>query len=73
MTKTDWPKEPLTPDVMDMLDHVLREACSENGVETASQRGLSAAKALVDWFEFGIRDESEFSRLAREELNSKSE
>ncbi len=72
MTKTDWPKEPLTPDVMDMLDRVLRDVCSEHGIEAVSSQGQSTAKALVDWFEFGIRDEGEFGRLAREELSSKS-
>jgi hypothetical protein len=72
VTKTDWPKEPLTPDVMDMLDRVLRDLCSERGVEVVSVEGQTMAKALIDWFEFGVRDEDEFARLAGEEFSVKS-
>ncbi|WP_283193020.1 hypothetical protein [Rhizobium sp. AN80A] len=68
MTKTDWPKEALTSEAMEMLDRVLRQWCTEQTCDVTSDRGQATAKALIDWFEFGVRDEKELERLARDEM-----
>lgn len=71
MAKTDWPKEPLTSETMKMLDRILREWCAEQDCEPSSEAAIVQAKALIDWFEFGVRDEAELSRLLRDELTTK--
>ncbi len=49
MTKTDWPKEPLTTANVHMLHGVLVDWCRNNDCDTSSDRGRLAAKALVGW------------------------
>jgi hypothetical protein len=66
MAKTDWPKEPLTADTMQLLDRILTEWCAEHSCEKSSERARITAKTLVDWFEFGIHDENELASLARD-------
>ncbi|MFS2153409.1 MULTISPECIES: hypothetical protein [unclassified Rhizobium] len=72
MTKTDWPKEALTSEAMEMLDRILKQWCLEQNCDVSSDRGQATAKALIDWFEFGVQDEKELARLARDELPLKS-
>ncbi|APO78637.1 hypothetical protein AM571_PC00900 (plasmid) [Rhizobium etli 8C-3] len=71
MAKTDWPKEPLTSETLNMLDRVLREWCTEQDCEPSSEAAIVQAKALIDWFEFGVRDEAELSKLLRDTLTTK--
>ncbi|WP_244619063.1 hypothetical protein [Rhizobium sp. 18055] len=71
VTKTDWPKEALTSEAMEALDRVLRAWCLERAVAVDSEQGQATAKALIDWFEFGVHDEQELARLARDELQMK--
>jgi hypothetical protein len=66
MTKTDWPREPLTAETMQLLDRILSDWCLENACEKHSGEGQVTAKMLVDWFEFGIHDETELARLLRD-------
>ncbi|MBB3649179.1 hypothetical protein FHX14_005413 [Rhizobium sp. BK619] len=66
MAKTDWPKEPLTTDTMQVLDRILTEWCAEQSCEKSSEGARVTAKTLVDWFEFGIHDEGELARLVRD-------
>jgi hypothetical protein len=56
---------------MDLLDRVLKEWCTERNCAVDSEQGKATAKALIDWFEFGVRDEQELARLARDELQIK--
>ena len=72
MTKTDWPKEALTSEALEMLDRVLKQWCVEQNFDADSDRGQATAKALIDWFEFGVQDVNELARLARDELPLKS-
>ena len=72
MTKTDWPKEALTSEALEMLDCILTHWCVEQNCDANSDRGQATAKALIDWFEFGVQNENELARLARDELPLKS-
>lgn len=36
-----------------------------------SEQAQTTAKALIDWFEFGVHDEAELARLSRDELQLK--
>jgi hypothetical protein len=72
MTKTDWPKEALTSEALEMLDRILTHWCVEQDCDANSDPGQATAKALIDWFEFGVQDENELARLARDELPLKS-
>lgn len=72
MTKTDWPKEALTSEALEMLDRILKQWCVEQNCDANGDRGQTTAKALIDWFEFGVQDENELVRLARDELPLKS-
>ncbi|MBB3595116.1 hypothetical protein FHX08_005526 [Rhizobium sp. BK529] len=68
MSKTDWPKEPITDETMQTLDRILREWCAEAGVSPNSAEAQSKAKTLVDWFEFGVRSEDELARVIRDDI-----
>lgn len=68
MAKTDWPREPLTADTMQLLDRILSDWCAEQPWDKNSDRGTTTAKMLVDWFEFGIHDEQELARLVRDPM-----
>jgi len=68
MTKTDWPTEPLTTGAMETLHRILRDWCCEHNCERSSERGQATARMLVDWFEFGVRDEGELAALLRDQL-----
>jgi len=67
MSKTDFPKEPITDETMQTLDRILKEWCTEAGVGPSSPQAHSIARTLVDWFEFGVRDEEELGRLIRDD------
>jgi len=67
MSKTDWPKEPLTNEILQQLDRILEDWCTEHDCDTSSDRGQAAARALFNWVEFGVRDDDELSKLLREE------
>lgn len=69
--KTDWPKEALTSEAMGILDRVLRQWCAEHNCALDSEQAQATAKALIDWFEFGVHDEAELARLSRDELQLK--
>ncbi|WP_160004734.1 hypothetical protein [Rhizobium sp. 18055] len=66
MAKTDWPREPITADTMQVLDRILSEWCAEHSCDKSSDEGQVTARMLVDWFEFGIHDEQELARLLRD-------
>jgi hypothetical protein len=66
MAKTDWPREPLTADTVQVLDRILSDWCAEHSCDKDSDEGHVTAKMLVDWFEFGIHDEQELARLLRD-------
>jgi hypothetical protein len=68
VAKTDWPKEPLTGEAVTLLNDVLQEWRAEMGFQPDSEAVSSQARVLVGWFEFGIRDKDELSRLLRDEL-----
>ncbi len=68
MTKTAWPKEPLTNADMQILHGVLVDWCRNNACDPSSDRGKLAAKALVGWHEFGIHDAAELAQLMRDEV-----
>ncbi|MFS2152703.1 hypothetical protein [Rhizobium sp. Rhizsp42] len=68
MTKTDWPKEPLTTTDLQMLHGVLIDWCRDNDCDPSSDRGRLAAKALVGWHEFGIHDAAELTNLMHDEV-----
>jgi hypothetical protein len=68
LTKTDWPKEPLTTADLQMLHGVLVDWCRNNDCDPSSDRGRLAAKALVGWHEFGIHDAAELAQLMRDEV-----
>ncbi|MBW9054535.1 TipAS antibiotic-recognition domain-containing protein [Rhizobium mesosinicum] len=68
MSKTDWPKEPITDEIMQTLDRILRDWCAETGVSPDSAEAQSKAKTLVDWFEFGVRGEDDLARVIRDDI-----
>ncbi|MGO4352667.1 hypothetical protein AB4Z25_12120 [Rhizobium sp. RAF36] len=63
MAQTDWPREPLSAETMQVLDRILSDWCAEHSCDKATDEGQVTAKMLVDWFEFGIHDEQELARL----------
>ncbi|MBB4438194.1 MULTISPECIES: hypothetical protein [Rhizobium] len=68
MATTDWPKEPLTTEAIEILDRLLKNWCAEYGCDTGSLRAQMTARILIDWFEFGVRDEGELAVLVRDQL-----
>jgi len=69
MALTDWPREPLTAETMLILDRVLRDWCVQEDCEIESEMATLTAKSLVDWFEFGVRDEGELARVIRDQIS----
>ena len=69
MTRTVWPKEALTSEAMNFLDSIHREWCLTAHCRRDSDLGLARAKALVDWFEFGVRDRNELLGLLSEDFS----
>lgn len=67
LTKTDWPKAPLTTVDLQMLHGLLVDWCHNNDCDPDSDRGQVAARALVDWHEFAIHDAAELAKLMRDE------
>jgi len=63
MTTTDWPKEGIQSHDMDMLQAVLEHWCADRLVEMQSPEAQLAARSLVDWYEFGIKDPAELRSL----------
>jgi hypothetical protein len=63
MTTTDWPKEGIQSDDVDMLQAVLKAWCAEKSLEMKSPEAQVAARSLVDWYEFGIKDAAELKTL----------
>lgn len=63
MTTTDWPKEGIQSDDVDMLQMVLRNWCADRSLDIKSPEAEAAAKSLVDWYEFGIKDPAELKTL----------
>jgi len=68
MNKTDWPKEALTSDIMHMLSNILDRWCDNRGLSRQSPEAKTLARSLVDWYEFGVRDHAELSKLIDDEL-----
>lgn len=68
MSKTDWPKDPITNEMMKTLDSILQEWCRETGASPDSAEAQTKARTLVDWFEFGVRDHNELGRLLRDDV-----
>lgn len=66
MAKTDWPREPLSAETMEVLDRIFSDWCLEHSCDKGSDEGQVTAKMLINWFEFGIRDELELARLVRD-------
>ena len=56
MTTTDWPKEGIQSDDVDMLQAVLKDWCADHSLDIKSPEAQVAARSLVDWYEFGIKD-----------------
>jgi len=50
-----------------MLHGLLVDWCHNNDCDPDSDRGQVAARALVDWHEFGIHDAAELAKLMRDE------
>jgi hypothetical protein len=69
MTRTVWPKEALTSETMNFLDGIHQEWCSAARCGRSSNLGMAKAKALVDWFEFGVRDRDELLGLLSEDFS----
>lgn len=69
MTRTVWPKEALTSEVMNFLEGIHQEWCSAARCRRDSDLGMAKAKALVDWFEFGVRDRTELLGLLSEDFS----
>lgn len=69
MTRTVWPKEALTSEVMNFLEGIHQEWCSAARCHRDSDLGMAKAKALVDWFEFGVRDRAELLGLLSEDFS----
>lgn len=63
MTTTDWPKEGIQADDVDMLHRVLKTWCDETSLDIKSPQAQVAARSLVDWYEFGIKDPAELKSL----------
>jgi hypothetical protein len=63
MTMTDWPKEGIQSGDIDMLQTVLKNWCTEKCVDMKSLAAQVAARSLVDWYEFGIKDPAELKSL----------
>lgn len=63
MTTTDWPKAGMQSSDVDLLQDVLKRWCAERSIELKSEKAQAAARSLVDWFEFGIRDPVELKSL----------
>jgi len=68
MTKTDWPKDALTSEVMETLDGILRDWCIDNGCELGSEKACLTARSLVDWFEFGVTEKDDLKRAIRDDI-----
>lgn len=63
MTTTDWPKPGMQSSDVDLLQGVLRAWCAEKAIDMKSEAAQVVARALVDWFEFGIKDPKELRSL----------
>lgn len=63
MTTTDWPKEGIQSGDVDMLQAVLKSWCAEKAIDIKSPEAQVAARSLVDWYEFGIKDPVELRSL----------
>jgi hypothetical protein len=62
-TTTDWPKEGIQSSDVDMLQAVLKNWCADKSVDIKSPEAQVAARSLVDWYEFGIKDPVELKSL----------
>ncbi|MGO7859648.1 hypothetical protein ACC693_37640 [Rhizobium ruizarguesonis] len=51
-----WPKDPLDGHDMTLLTSILRRWCERYPVELTAEESSRTAKALVEWFEFGVKD-----------------
>lgn len=63
MTTTDWPKEGIQSDDLDMLQAVLAQWCATRSMDMKCPEAQTAARSLVDWYEFGIKDPAELTTL----------
>jgi len=63
MTTTDWPKPGMQSSDVDLLQGILKIWCAENAVDLKSDQARAAARSLVDWYEFGIKDPVELKSL----------
>jgi hypothetical protein len=54
---------------MNFLDGLHREWCSAARCRRDSDLGMAKAKALVDWFEFGVRDREELLGLLSDDFS----
>ncbi len=69
MTRTVWPKEALTSEAMNFLDGIHQEWCLAMRCRRDSALGMAKARALIDWFEFGVRDRDELLGLLSEDFS----
>lgn len=63
MGTTFWPKDPLNEADMSLLSSILHRWCEANGENYRGAASQLKAKELVEWFEFGIKDEAELESL----------
>ena len=55
-TMTDWPKEGIQSDDVRMLQTVLKDWCADRSLDLKSPEAAVAARSLIDWYEFGIKE-----------------
>ncbi|WP_337267659.1 hypothetical protein [Oryzifoliimicrobium ureilyticus] len=63
MGTTFWPKDPLEEADLNLLSAILHRWCDAHGHQFNSTESQHKAKELVEWFEFGIKDEAELESL----------
>lgn len=73
MTKTDWPREIVTPETVELLDGVLKAWCLQNGCSLDSDLARKKARSLMDWSDLGVRDAAELARLLDDDITLPSD
>jgi hypothetical protein len=53
----------LSSDDISLLREVWEVWCRDKGVDSASEQAQSAARSLIDWFQFGIDDKQQLRSL----------
>lgn len=69
MWTTDWPTPGVALETIVVLRRSLGESCDEQGCQAESEACGLAARNLIRWYEFGVRDERELAKLICDDIS----